>query len=68
MADTLLFKLFIMSPERVADIAYKALMKRKTAVVAGIYNKILVISSYILPNRLVDYLSKMMLGKQRQVD
>ena len=57
-----------MSPERVADIAYKALMKRKTAVVAGIYNKILVISSYILPNRLVDYLSKMMLGKQRQVD
>ncbi len=62
----LLFKLFVMSPEQVADIAYKALMKRKTVVVAGIYNKILVMSSYILPNRLVDYLSKMMLGKQRQ--
>ena len=67
MEDTLLFKLFVMSPERVADIAYKALMKRKTAVVAGIYNKILVMSSYILPNRFVDYISKMMLGKQRQV-
>ncbi len=62
----LLFKLFVMSPEQVADIAYKALMQRKTVVVAGIYNKILVMSSYILPNRLVDYLSKMMLGKQRQ--
>ena len=51
MEDTLLFKLFVMSPERVADIAYKAVMKRKTIVVAGIYNKILVMSSYILPNR-----------------
>ena len=68
MEDTLLFKLFVMSPERVADIAYKALMKRKTAVVAGIYNKILVISSYILPNRLVDNLSKIMLGKQHRAD
>jgi len=56
-----------MSPERVADIAYKALMKRKTAVLAGIYNKILVMSSYILPNRFVDYISKIMLEKQRQV-
>ena len=64
MEDTLLFKLFVMSPERVADIAYKAVMKRKTIVVAGIY-KILVMSSYILPNRFVDYISKMMLGKQR---
>ena len=68
MEDTLLFKLFVMSPERVADIAYKALMKRKTAVVAGIYNKILVITSYILPNRLVDNLSKIMLGKQHRAD
>ena len=68
MEDTLLFKLFVMSPERVADIAYKALMKRKTAVVAGIYNKILVISSYILPNRLADNLSKIMLGKQHRAD
>lgn len=67
MEDTLLFKLFVMSPERVADIAYKAVMKRKTIVVAGIYNKILVMSSCILPNRFVDYISKMMLGKQRQV-
>ena len=56
-----------MSPERVADIAYKAIMKRKTIVVAGIYNKILVMSSYILPNRFVDYISKIMLEKQRQV-
>ena len=68
MEDTLLFKLFVMSPERVADIAYKALMKRKAVVVAGIYNKILVMSSYILPNRFVAYLSKMMLGKQCQAD
>lgn len=66
--DTLLFKLFVMSPERVADIVYNALMKRKTAVVAGIYNKILVMSSYILPDRLVDYFSKMMLEKQYQTD
>ena len=67
MEDTLLFKLFVMSPERVADIAYKAVMKRKTIVVAGIYNKILLMSSYFLPDRFVDYISKMMLGNQRYV-
>ncbi len=64
MEDTLLFKLFVMMPERVADIGYKALMKGKKVAVAGIYNKMLVASSFILPLGLVDYLSRIMLGKQ----
>lgn len=63
MEDTLLFKLFVMSPERVADIGYRALTKGKKTVVAGVYNKMLVASSFILPSKLVDYLSMMMLGK-----
>lgn len=61
MEETLLFKLFVMKPEMVANIGYKALMKRKASVIAGIYNKILVFSSYLLPNSLMNYLTKKML-------
>lgn len=66
MEKTLLFKIFVMTPEKVANIGYKALMKGKSSVIAGIYNKLLVISSCILPNTLVDFLSKIMLGQSRR--
>lgn len=61
MEKTLLFRLFVMLPEKVADIGYKALIKRKPVVVAGGYNKLLVISSRLLPSGLLDQCIKMML-------
>lgn len=65
MEETLLFKIFVMSPEKVADIGYRAMIKGKVSVIAGTYNKLLVFSSYILPRHFVNYLSKKMLMKSR---
>lgn len=61
MEDTLLFKIFVMKPETVANIGYKAMMKRKVFVISGIYNKLLVLSSYMLPSAFINYLTKKML-------
>ena len=61
MEGTLLFKLFVMKPETVASIGYQAMINGKTTVVSGLYNKILVQSSYLLPDRLINYLVKKML-------
>lgn len=63
MEETLLFKIFVMKPEKVAAIGYKALMKRKTSVIAGVYNKLLVASTYLLPEKFINFLSKKMLKK-----
>ena len=62
MENTPLFKLFVMSPAGVADIGYKALMKGKPAVVAGVYNKLLVWSAKITPSVILNAVTKKMLG------
>ena len=62
MENTLLFKRFVMTPEYVSEAGYKALMKGKVSVVAGIYNKLLVISSKVTPAPLLDSLTKKMLA------
>lgn len=59
--NTLLFKWFVMSPDKVAEIGYKAMMKGKPRVIAGLYNKLLVFLSCILPKQFVDFLGKKML-------
>ena len=61
MENTLLFRVFVMNPEKAARIGYNALIKRKRAVTAGLYNKLLVFSSKILPSRIVSYGIKLML-------
>lgn len=61
MENTLLFRLFVMSSESVANIGYKAVMKRKKAVVAGLFNKLLVLSSKILPSSIINRCTKLML-------
>lgn len=40
--NTLLFKLAVMKPERVAEIAYFKMMKGKRIIIPGMYNKLLV--------------------------
>lgn len=47
--DTMLFKYAVMKPERLVEIAYPKLMKGKRLVIPGIYNKLLVFFSRILP-------------------
>ena len=46
---TLLFKIFVMTSDKVAKAGYNALIKRKRVVVVGLYNKLMVMSMKILP-------------------
>ena len=62
--DTLLFKMFVMNPKKVANAGYKSMMRGKAAHIPGIYNKLLVISSRIFPASLIDYLTIKMLTKK----
>lgn len=64
MENTLLFKLFVMSPEAVANIGYKALIKGKRTVIAGYYNKLLVLSSKIFPSGIINRCTKLLLGEK----
>lgn len=47
--DTMLFKYAVMKPEKVVEIAYPKLMKGKRLIIPGIYNKLLVFFSRVLP-------------------
>lgn len=59
--NTLLFKLFVMSPNKVASIGLHAMEKGKSVIVPGLYNKILVFCSRILPYSLIGWMTKQML-------
>ena len=61
MEHTLLFRIFVMDPKEVADIGYKALMRGKPYVIAGLYNKIVVLLSRLLPAFIVNPVIKRML-------
>jgi short-subunit dehydrogenase len=62
---TLLFNLFVMTPEKVAKIGFNALIKKKAYVIAGLYNKILVLSSKLMPAFILNASIKMMFKKSR---
>ncbi|NLG05813.1 MAG: SDR family oxidoreductase [Clostridia bacterium] len=59
--DTMLFKYAVMKPERVVEIAYPKLMKGKRLVIPGIYNKLLVFFSRILPVEVTNSLTLFMM-------
>lgn len=60
--DTMLFRLAVMKPEKVVEIAYPKLLKGKRLVVPGMYNKFLVLFSKIIPvsitNRMTMFMMK----------
>ena len=58
---SLLFSLFVMEPDTVANIGYKAMMKGKSAVIAGLYNKLQVFSTKIMPSFITIPVTKKML-------
>jgi len=62
--NTLLFNIFVMLPDRVAKVGYKALMKGKASVIVGLYNKLLVFSSKIMPSFILDACVKIMFMKR----
>ena len=62
--NTLLFNIFVMLPDKVTKVGYKALMKGKVSVIVGIYNKLQVFSSKILPSFILDACIKIMFKKR----
>ena len=62
--NTLLFNTFVMSPDMVAKVGYKALMKGKASVIVGLYNKLLVFSSKIMPSFILNTCIKLMFKKR----
>lgn len=61
--NSLLFKFAVMKPESVVKIAYPKLMKGKRLVIPGVYNKMLVFCSKILPVRLLNRITICMMKK-----
>lgn len=57
---TLLFSIFVMSPDKVAGVGYRALIRGKASVIVGVYNKMQVFSSKILPSCVLNPLFKLM--------
>ena len=60
--NTMLFKIAVMSPEKVVRIAYCGMMKGRRLVIPGIYNKLLVAFSKVMPvsitNRITIFMMK----------
>jgi len=63
LENTLLFKMFVMDPKKVAKVGYKALMRGKVSVVAGVYNKMLVFTSKITPAFIINPITKRMMKR-----
>ena len=61
MEHTLLFRMFVMNPNDVAHIGYRALMHGKPHVIAGFYNKMVVFFYRLLPAFIVNPIIKRML-------
>jgi len=61
--DTKMFS-NMMNPDKVAKIAYKALMKGKTIAIPGLYNKILTFSIRLIPRKISVRIGKQMMERK----
>lgn len=59
--STLLFKIAVMKPEKVVRIAYSKMMKGKRLVIPGIYNKLLVAFSKVMPISMTNKITILMM-------
>ncbi len=60
--QTLLFKFAVMKPEQVVKIAYPKIIKGKRLIVPGLYNKLLVFFSKIMPIDITNKLTMIMMN------
>lgn len=61
--DTLLFKKFVMDPQKVASIAYHKFMNNKKVIITGLYNKMLVFSMFFIPDKILEKISMKLLAR-----
>ncbi len=60
--NTLLFRIGVMKPEKVVGIAYRKMMKGRRLVIPGIYNKLLVVFSKVMPISLTNRITILMMN------
>lgn len=65
MEDARLFQGRVMKAKEVAEIGYHALMRGKTTVVAGCANRLMIGSLRFVPRKMVNKMSKNMMGSER---
>ncbi len=61
--DTRLFRLSSMDARRVAQAGYTGMMKGKTTIVPGLFNKLMALSIRFTPRRLVTHLGKYLMAR-----
>ena len=59
--NALLFRIAVMKPEKVVGIAYRKMMKGRRLVIPGIYNKLLVVFSKVMPISLTNRITILMM-------
>ena len=57
----MLFRIAVMKPEKVVEIAYRKMMKGRRLVIPGIYNKLLVVFSKVMPISLTNRITVFMM-------
>ena len=60
MKATLLYNIFVLDANRVANIGYNAMMAGKPCVIVGVYNKMLILTSKLLPTSVSSYLANIL--------
>lgn len=61
--QTLLFKYAVMKPDQVVEMAYPKILKGKRLIIPGVYNKLLVLFSKILPVDILNKLTMIMMNR-----
>lgn len=61
--QTLLFKYAVMKPDKVVKTAYPKIIKGKRLIIPGIYNKLLVFFSKIMPIDITNKLTMIMMNR-----
>ncbi len=64
MENTLLFKRFVMEPQKVAGIAYRELMRNKKVIIPGLYNRLLVLSFSFTPSNILEMIGISLLKRR----
>lgn len=62
--NTILFKLAVMKPDKVVEIAYPKLIKGKRIIIPGLYNKLLILFSKITPVSITNKITLIMMKRQ----
>jgi short-subunit dehydrogenase len=62
LTNARIFKSFVMTPKKVAEAGYKALFRGKKVAVAGLYNKLMILSLRFTPRWLVLWFSKKLMS------